>query len=178
MRRWIVFLPVFCLWLSVAGATGLHIKSYRYQMDLALDDATAALQFYRNMEKISAADHPVVRGYKAMSLFLMCRHVSGPVSKWNYFSKGKKILEQAIAAAPDNAELRYFRFTTQSNVPGILQYNSQLEDDKQVLIAFLQQEAHVSGLDIDLCKRIRSSLESSNRCTSEDKAILKQIQLL
>lgn len=88
----------------------------------------------------------------------MANHVFNPVTKLRYFNNGKSILENAIAKAPANTELRYLRLTIQLNAPSFLGYNKMIEADKM----FLQKNVTATE-DADLKKMITDYLESLNR---------------
>ena len=64
--------------------------------------------------------------YKGLCQTMMAQHVFWPSSKISYFNKGKKIIDEAIAAAPDNYELRYIRLLVQLNAPAFLGYNKEI----------------------------------------------------
>jgi SpoVK/Ycf46/Vps4 family AAA+-type ATPase len=81
-------------------------------------------------------DDVVLRGYHGVAKTLLAKYTINPMNKISYFNKGKKILEAAIAVAPDNVELRYLRLTLQENVPGILGYSDMIGKDR----AFLKEK--------------------------------------
>jgi hypothetical protein len=61
---------------------------------------------------------------------LMAKHAFNPFSKLSYFKKGKLMLESAIKADQTNVELRFLRYTIQTNVPGFLNYSSDKNLDR------------------------------------------------
>ena len=65
---------------------------------------------------------------------MIANYVLNPFTKLSYFNKGKKLLEQAIETAPANAELRFLRFAIQANIPSFLGYNSNIGEDKNLLM--------------------------------------------
>ena len=85
-------------------------------------------------------ENPTAMGYYALATMLQAKRFSNPFTKLSYFNKGKKILEVTIAANPENAELRFLRFAVQSEVPAILLYFSEIEEDQEVLDNHLEQE--------------------------------------
>ena len=74
-------------------------------------------------------------GYRGGATMLMAKHAFNPFSKLSYFKKGKLMLESAINADHTNVELRFLRYTIQTNVPGFLNYNS----DKNLDRTFISQ---------------------------------------
>lgn len=99
------------------------------------------------LNPVNERQHPLLGGYKGCATMIMAKHVFNPFSKLSYFNKGKKILEQAIAADTANVELRYLRFTVQTNSPVFLGYNGKLTADR----AFLQRNLpHVKDASLSL----------------------------
>jgi hypothetical protein len=73
-------------------------------------------------------------GYRACATMLMAKHVFNPFSKLSYFKRGRDILEKAIKADRDNIELRFLRYTIQTNVPAFLNYDQFKELDRLFLV--------------------------------------------
>src|SRR5690606_38975071 len=78
-------------------------------------------------------DSPLLYGYKGSAKVLMAEHRFNPLTKLSYFNEGTQILEKAILRAPQNVELRFLRYSIQSNAPFFLNYDVNLEMDKQFL---------------------------------------------
>lgn len=68
----------------------------------------------------------------------MAKHDFYPWKKWQHFKKGQAILEKAIQNYPDNYELRFIRYSIQSNLPAILNYSSDLDKDRIILVNGLE----------------------------------------
>lgn len=56
-----------------------------------------------------------------------------PKEKVNVFKKGKELLESAIKKHPKNAEFRFLRLAIQENCPKLLKYNTNLNEDSEVI---------------------------------------------
>ena len=78
-------------------------------------------------------------GYYALATMLQAKRYPNPFTKLSYFNKGKKILEETIENNPDNVELRFLRFAVQTEVPGILLYFNEIEEDQGYLDTHLKQ---------------------------------------
>lgn len=76
-------------------------------------------------------------GYKASATMMMAKYCFNPFSKLSYFKKGKRMLEEAIQARPDNIELRFLRFAIQTEIPFFLGYNDAIESDKKIILKAL-----------------------------------------
>ena len=69
-----------------------------------------------------------------MACLLMAKNSFNPIKKWNYFSKGKLLLESAINDNNMSIELRFLRFSAQLNAPTFLNYSSNVKEDKKMII--------------------------------------------
>lgn len=88
------------------------------------------------MTEKAGKDDLVLMGYHGVARTLLAKYSINPVTKLNHFNKGKKILESALVASPNNIELRYLRLTLQENVPSLLGYSDMIEKDR----AFLKEK--------------------------------------
>lgn len=82
---------------------------------------------------------PLYFGYKGCAYMVMAKHIGSPFSKLSSFRKGKKMLEKAIGADDQNIELRFLRFTIQTNTPSLLGYSGQIKTDRLFLVQHLHQ---------------------------------------
>lgn len=172
MNRIIFILFFFTTFVAYSQSEELRkVRDLYYQASLS---SSATDELREKLKDQKLANDPVLYGYKGMSLLLQANHSSNPYKKIRYFSKGKDILEEAINYAPENAELRFLRFSVQTNAPGFLSYQSEIEQDKQILISYLTKEASQS--DPDLYKRIKDYLLSSDKVKQEEKEIIKKLQ--
>jgi len=159
---------ILILGLQIAGSN-TNLVEMRKQLDLAANDSKVADQFSRqlkNLDENKAA--PVMIGFKAISEMIQAKHAFNPVSKVSHFKKGKRLLELAISKDPRNPELVFFRYTTQVNVPGMLNYNANLEGDRQVLVNFLKADA-------DLHRRIKKYLTTDKPGSKAETEMLKNL---
>ena len=161
---------ILCLFMN---SSTVNLVSLRQQLDGAANDKALAEKFNAQFKNVSEKSLPILQGFKAISELLLCKHVFSPISKVSHFKKGKRMLEAAIAASPENPELCFFRYTTQSNVPGLLNYSSDLQADKRVLINALRNGS-IKG-DPDLFKRIKNYMLSSKYCTAQEITLLKSL---
>ena len=101
-----------------------------YQKAEAGEDAAETL--LEQLEEVGT-EEPVLLAYKAGVTMMMAKYVFLPF-KMKYFREGKKLLQQAIEASPQNTEIRFLRFSLQSETPGFLGYKDHMEADKQFLL--------------------------------------------
>lgn len=79
------------------------------------------------------ADNPIYLGYLGAFQAIWANHTMNPMAKMETFRKGKKNIEKAIAAEPNNVELRFIRLSLQKNCPEFLGYSSQIPEDTQFI---------------------------------------------
>lgn len=170
--KWVVIVFLFLV-VSHTSATE-DLSSIRKNLEEAVKDSKTADEFYKSVKRMESTK-PIFIGFKAMSELVLCKHVFSPISKLSHFNSGKGLLEMAISIDKNNVELRFYRYCTQLNVPGILNYSSNLKEDKQMLFEFLESQAKNPKKDLDLYNRIMKFLLTNKHATEDDKKKLKSI---
>jgi len=112
---------------------------------------------------------PLINGYMGASVMIEAKHMFNPMARWNKFKAGKALVENAIKADAGNYELRYLRFSIQTNIPPVLGYSADIEADKKLLIDRLRNVN-----DADLKNRVLNFLLAAKVCTHEELNKLKQ----
>ncbi|MGB7784946.1 MAG: hypothetical protein WBL27_02495 [Salinimicrobium sp.] len=113
-------------------------------------------------------DSALLLGYKAVAEMMMAKHVFNPLSKMSHFSKGKKDFARALDAEPENVEIRFLRFSVQSETPDFLGYKENLEQDKKFLFLNLQ-----SMKDRELKKMILQFLTAAKALSPAEREEMK-----
>lgn len=143
------------LLLNVAGIAQTPIKGeVRALYQRAVTDEGAAEKLIKMLKPFNSKNNPLWAGYKASVTMLLAEHTFNPFKKLKYFNKGKKMLQEAVEADRTNIELRFLRFTAQSNAPSFLGYDDHIQADKKFL---LQKVPQLS--DATLKKYLISSLQ-------------------
>jgi hypothetical protein len=169
-----IFKSLLTLFICLHMASGsLNLLNLRLQLDQAANNKALAEKFNDQFKNVNNKSLPILLGFKAISEMVLCKHLINPISKLSHFRKGKQYLETAIAASPRNPELSFFRFTTQSNVPTLLNYKADLNADKGVLINYLKSPG--TNPDLDLFKRIRNYMLTSKYCSAEEIRLIKSL---
>ncbi|RZL40826.1 MAG: hypothetical protein EOP00_26035 [Pedobacter sp.] len=146
----------------------LKMNELRDLYERAPVSETANLKLNKFLET-KQSNNALINGYKGAGTMILANHVFNPITKLSKFNKGKKLIERAIKDEPNNIELRYIRFTIQTNLPGFLGYKGNIKSDKVFLINGL------SGLaDTDLRDRIVDYLIKPGVCTVDE---LKKVSL-
>lgn len=77
---------------------------------------------------------PIYLAFSAVGNFFMAKHAGNPLSKYSYFNKGKKMLEDAVKKEPNNLEIRLMRLISQEKTPSFLGYNKNIDSDKNFIV--------------------------------------------
>lgn len=168
-----LILPVFICFSLYIHHPDLQV--YRKLLDQSVANKETANVFYAKLKSVSDDADPALLGFKAMSEFMLCKHLFNPVSRISHFNKGKSLLEKAIQRNSSDPELLYFRLSTQSNIPAMLRYNSNIKADKQFLLAYLKKGAGSDLEDDPVYQRIKSYLLINQYCTVQEKELIKNL---
>lgn len=160
-RALFCFLTLLFYVLATAQPQLLQMRENCYKASV---DSKEADRFYKSFEGM-AAPTPVQNGYKAIAELMICNHAYNPYKKMSYFSKGKNTLESAIKTDPSSPELRFLRYSVQTNDPSFLGYNKNVEEDRSIIIRALQKKQ----VDEDLHRRIENFLLESPKTSPAEK---------
>ncbi|MFV8838621.1 hypothetical protein [Salinimicrobium soli] len=152
---------------TVVSGQENELSKIRNLYQRAPERETAAKELLKITEDYRKED-PVLFAYKGAAHMMMAKHVINPFTKMSHFNKGKKIYSAAIEADPKNMELRFLRYSVQSEAPGFLGYKQNVEEDKTLLLKNTKQLQ-----DPGLKKMIVEYLLSSDGLSSAEKEKLK-----
>lgn len=144
------------------------VSEVRALYKFAAEKEDAAEKLMERTEN-STGKEPVLLGYKGAAHMLMAKYVGNPFSKMSHFNKGKKIFSSAIEADRQNVELRFLRFSVQSEAPAFLGYRDNLEEDKTMILTGLKDIK-----DEELYKMISGYLLSSEALSEVEKEKIKK----
>jgi len=149
-----------------AQIPGLNFARETY-FGMAADECNA-LRLSNNFEKNPPQD-AVLKAYYGASSAAAPACLVNPAKKIAYFRRGKLLLAEAIRLQPDNFEIRFLRFATQSKTPSFLDYDQYIDEDKRFLLANLEK-----GLETILNQRIFNKmidfLATSDRLSKNEQA--------
>jgi hypothetical protein len=168
-------IKILFLFIGLQMMTTSDLTEMRKQLDLAANDSKIADHFterFKNLNEKTA--QPLILGFKAISEMIQAKHAFSPISKVSHFKKGKRLLELAISKDASNPELIFFRYTTQVNVPAMLNYSANVKADRQLLVNFLKADAKAPK-DADLHRRIKKYLISDKPGSAAETEMLKKL---
>ena len=168
MKAVLTFLLPFCF-LPVFARTPV-LSEVRAMFEKSADSEQQCKQL---LEILAPYDehHSLFYGYKGCATMIMAKHVFNPYSKYQYFKKGKAILEKAIAVDGQSVELHFLRFCTQTNIPGFLGYKEDIVNDKTLLLRSVS-----TITDEELKLNIKNYLLNNKYVTQNEKQQLAKME--
>jgi len=132
-----------------------------------------------SLELINAFDknppkEPLLLAYYGTSAAASPACISNIAKKLSNFKKGKQLLESAVQSAPDNLEIRFLRFSTQSKAPSFLGYNSNLKEDKKFILSNFKAFGEIKGNEM-LLHHIGKFMLDSGELTIDEKSEIRKI---
>jgi hypothetical protein len=150
-----------------ANAQAVTVDQLRKEYYKASSDSITCSKLHSKLQNENSSDN-LVMGYKGAVSAAMANHVKNKSEKLKLFNGGKKLIEQSLSADKNNVELRFLRFTIQTNCPKALGYNEQIPSDKKFILENLDNVKSAS-----LRKKMTSFLVSSPHVTEEEKQALR-----
>jgi hypothetical protein len=140
----IVAVFLFLLGTIVSYGQAMTLEEARKIYSGTMQDKAICEAAYKKFLQVTASDNALLMGYKGAVTVAMSKHVKVVKEKINYFNNGKKMIETAIAGDDKNVELKFIRFTIQSNCPPALKYNKNIPEDKKYIIENLANVKNTS----------------------------------
>ncbi len=125
---------VVALFFTNLSAEVISMEEIRESYKVCNVSKENAEDFYKLTKKALDNKEAIYQGYHGAALALKASFSWNPVSKLSYFNKGKKMIDDAIKLDLDNIELRMIRLSIQSNVPKIIGYYKNIEEDKNFIL--------------------------------------------
>lgn len=128
MNTLVSIIMALSLWIQV------DLPTIRINFEKAEQSKVNTENLYNLLKDYNKSNHTII-AYKGASAALQARYESVAKKKKALFISGVTELEAAVAAAPENVEIRLIRFIIQENSPKILKYKVNLMEDKQMILA-------------------------------------------
>jgi len=156
--------PYFIL-IFIFGFISISKANYLIEIRELYYEASQKEEGVEKLEKkLNAYENlSIIVGYKGANEMLKSKYAWNPYSKFSHFSDGKKLLEKAIKSDENNIELRYLRYSIQTNAPSFLGYADDIEKDKKFILNNFN-----ASKDKDLKKRIYDYMAQSEYWTKDE----------
>ena len=115
-----------------------EINSVRNTYKLAVDQSDKADE----LVKITSnhGNNAVLMAYYGTGKALQAKHGWNPASRFSLAREAANILNKAVAASPQNLEVRFLRFSFESRAPGMLGLTLHTADDKAWIMSHLDKK--------------------------------------
>lgn len=154
------------LLMFVTASLSSDLSELRKLYPKAATSKENAEVFFNKTTEIKSTD-PVLMGYKGIAFTLKAKFEKELSKKKSNFKTGAEILEESIQKAPENIELRALRMSVQENSPKILNYNKNIQEDKNIIISnFSKSKSEVKTFVADF-------IAVSKSFTDEEKKTYK-----
>ncbi len=125
---------LYIVLFSTAMVQAQDLKSLRETYPQAVQDSAIATELGEQLAGVDEGSKPVLLAYKGAVLTLKARFSKKKSDKKEFFKEGVGLIEAAIAAEPENLEIRYLRLGVQENSPRFLGYHKNIEEDKDFIL--------------------------------------------
>ena len=130
-------------------------------------------ELYEKTQTATLQSDPIIYAYNGLAIMRKAEYTFNPYSKLSYFKKGKNKIESAIKLKPNNSELRFIRFSVQTNIPSFLGYSSDVEKDKLNVLDAIKNKNFNN--DLNFTKNVINFLLKSEALIVQEKSELKQV---
>jgi hypothetical protein len=172
-----IFFFLSCCLLLFCKAPALaqfQVRELRQALKKAQDDAKAGDGFARQMEGYKGQD-PVLLAYTAAAQAIRAKYVGNPVRKLRSIRQSAATFEQAVSLSPSEPEVRFLRYSVESNTPRALNLSPHTAHDKAFLIRSLQQHPR-SGLDNEMYSVVREFLLMGEELTEQERVAVRNLK--
>lgn len=150
-----------------------HPATLRRHYELAAADKAAGEKFYQLLADYKDRDG-LILAYKGASEAIRARDAS-MFNKLTYVQDAAKTFEQAVSIDPQNPEIRFLRFSVESNLPAFLGLSKHVEEDKEMLLSAALSHPK-SGFDTEAFRTVRSFLVERGHVSEGDAQRLSKVK--
>jgi hypothetical protein len=127
---WFCLLPFTAMSVQISDLSKIRVL---YQSAATIkQDAAQLNRMMVQVDTVTAA--PVMICYKGANEMMQAKYALNPMVKLDKFNKGKQLMQRAFTRDTLNLEIRFIRYSIQSNLPAFLGYHNELEADKRYLL--------------------------------------------
>ena len=159
--------------IKSVSSSPFHPATLRRHYELAAADKAAGEKFYKLLADYKDRD-ALVLGYKAAAEAIRARDAS-MFNKLTYVQDAAKTFEQAVGLDPQNPEIRFLRFSVESNLPAFLGLSKHVDQDKEMLLSAAFSHPG-SGLDSEAFRTVRNFLVERGHVSEGDAQRLSKVK--
>lgn len=166
---------VFFLTLALRYTEAFASKEQLRELYWRATDDAAIKSFYQQAMAEPLSD-AVVLAYQGVATAMQAQVADGISEKIRYFSEGKEKIAEAVRLDPNNPEIRFLRFSVQSEVPAILGYRDHISEDFEMMLYYFNTGQYVPSRGY--CIRMRAFMLESEVLDDQQKSQLKKISIV
>jgi hypothetical protein len=155
-----------------ALATPYPPATLRRHYEQAATDKAAGEKFYKLLADYNDRD-ALVLGYKGAAEAIRARDAS-MFNKLTYVQDAARTFEQAVSLDPNNPEIRFLRFSVESNLPAFLGLSKHVDEDKELLLNAALSHPK-SGFDAEAFRTVRNFLVGRGHVSDEQAQRLSRV---
>jgi len=152
----IVLFSFFCINSFSNDKKVAEIRGIFYALSLDSENTEKELAALREIKNPSG----IIIAYEAAMEALMAKVEWNPFMKVSHVKESQKIFDRALAADPNNVEIRFLRFSVEWHLPKWLGLSKHMQDDKDFLMANLNN-FDISCISDDMKNFINTFLKES-----------------
>ncbi|MBD3583847.1 hypothetical protein [Flavobacterium selenitireducens] len=152
----------------VLPMAALNLSQVRQAYIAAAKSEAGAKKFASLLEPVTKDDNnKVLVAYKGCSLTLKSKHSNYLPDKISFMKEGAAYLDHAAQSDPQNIEIRMIRLSVQENVPFIVNYRDNIDEDKAMILS------RYSNAPKEVKSHVGNYVRMSESFTKEEKAKIK-----
>ncbi|MGI4749303.1 MAG: hypothetical protein ACRYFB_01615 [Janthinobacterium lividum] len=160
---------ILCLGIATQKTT---IPELRKQMLRAISSSKVTDSLYNNLHNDSPKQ-PLVVAYLGALEALKAKDSWNPYNKIRFLNLSGKTVAKAVNSSPNDMEIRFVRFSIQTNLPHFLGLNKDLDSDRIQILHQLKQKNYGSA-DKLFVQNIIKFMIDSKQCSPQEIAFLHQ----
>lgn len=157
-------LKFWLLFLVIASVQAQSLENIRDAYVTASLSEEKSLIFYQQMET-TTSNNVVISAYTGASKMMYAKYAK---KRTELLKEGKLLIENAIENQPNNIEIRLIRLSVQENLPKIVPYRKNIDEDKKFIIENIDKQSIV------IQKYVRNYIKISKIFSEEEKKKLAQ----
>lgn len=138
------------------------------------NDKNAALILFNQLDQDkNSMGNSVLMAYKGVARASSADALFNPASKLARFNEGKKLIETAIDLDSQNAEIRFLRLSVQLGAPVFLNYRSDIEEDRQIIVERIKNDPALFN-DDEFTKKVLIFLQNRAKPNAKQQQVIKE----
>ena len=132
------------------------------------------LVLHSQLSDLKPASNTLHFAYLGATEALLAKYAFNPFSKMSFVNSALEKLNKAVALNKNDIEIRYMRFSVESNMPAFLGLNKHIDEDKNTIIKQLCI-ININRENFEMYQVFANGIIKSNFCNNQEKNVLIHI---